>query len=50
MKPIQVAALRNNKAVVEILLPLTSPIEGISDWTVDGLIEYTKREEMRKEV
>lgn len=49
MKPIQVAALRNNKAVVEILLPLTSPIEGISDWTVDGLIEYTKREEKRKE-
>ncbi|KMZ60416.1 hypothetical protein ZOSMA_5G02840 [Zostera marina] len=48
LKPIQVAALKNNQVVVKILLPLTSPIQDISDWTIDGLIEYTKKEEMRK--
>ena len=41
LKPIQVAALRDNLEVVEHLLPLTSPIPGVSNWTVDGIIEYT---------
>uniref|UniRef100_A0ACD6AMH3 Uncharacterized protein n=2 Tax=Avena sativa TaxID=4498 RepID=A0ACD6AMH3_AVESA len=40
-KPIQVAALRDNLEVVEHLLPLTSPIPGVSNWTVDGIVEYT---------
>ncbi|PUZ64376.1 hypothetical protein GQ55_3G139200 [Panicum hallii var. hallii] len=40
LKPIQVAAWRNNREVVELLLPLTSPIPGVSNWSVDGLIEY----------
>lgn len=42
LKPIQVAALRNNREVVELLLPLTSPIPGVSSWSIDGIIEYTK--------
>uniref|UniRef100_A0A0D9WBS0 DUF1664 domain-containing protein n=1 Tax=Leersia perrieri TaxID=77586 RepID=A0A0D9WBS0_9ORYZ len=42
LKPIQVAALRNNHEVVELLLPLTSPIPGVSNWNIDGIIEYTK--------
>ncbi|KAM0893786.1 hypothetical protein ACQ4PT_024892 [Festuca glaucescens] len=41
LKPIQVAALRDNLEVVEHLLPLTSPIPGVSNWTVDGIVEYT---------
>lgn len=41
LKPIQVAALRNNLEVVEHLLPLTSPIPGVSNWTVDGIVEYS---------
>ncbi|KAJ0974047.1 hypothetical protein J5N97_016012 [Dioscorea zingiberensis] len=40
MKPIQVAGMRGNKEVVEILLPLTSPIPNISKWSVDGVIEH----------
>ncbi|RLM98318.1 ankyrin-3 [Panicum miliaceum] len=40
LKPIQVAAWRNNREVVELLLPLTSPIPGVSNWSVDGIIEY----------
>ncbi|CAM0958795.1 unnamed protein product [Alopecurus aequalis] len=40
LKPIQVAALRGNLEVVEHLLPLTSPIPGVSNWTVDGIVEH----------
>lgn len=39
-KPIEVAALRDNLEVVEHLLPLTSPIPGVSNWTVDGIVKY----------
>uniref|UniRef100_A0A6V7QQH6 Serine/threonine-protein kinase BSK1-like TPR repeats domain-containing protein n=1 Tax=Ananas comosus var. bracteatus TaxID=296719 RepID=A0A6V7QQH6_ANACO len=40
LKPIQVAALRGNRDAVEVLLPLTSPVPSISNWSVDGVIEY----------
>ncbi|KAG8084649.1 hypothetical protein GUJ93_ZPchr0010g10693 [Zizania palustris] len=50
LKPIQVAALRNNREVVELFLPLTSPISGASNWSVDGVIEYTKSVEEKAEV
>ncbi|KAI5669485.1 hypothetical protein M9H77_19338 [Catharanthus roseus] len=40
LKPIQVAALRANRRAVEILFPVTSQIETIPDWSVDGIIEH----------
>nr|XP_010917583.1 uncharacterized protein LOC105042167 isoform X5 [Elaeis guineensis] len=44
LKPIQVAALRGNRGAVEILFPLTSPVPNISNWSVDGIIEYMQSE------
>lgn len=44
-KPIQVAAARNNREVVELLFPLTSPLPNISNWSVEGLIEYMQSKE-----
>ncbi|XP_020540414.1 ankyrin-1 isoform X1 [Jatropha curcas] len=38
-KPIQVAAARGNRAVVDILFPLTSKIHTIQEWTVDGILQ-----------
>ncbi|XP_021904209.1 ankyrin-1 [Carica papaya] len=43
-KPIQVAAGRGNRKVVEILFPLTSKVETITEWTVDGILEYMQSE------
>lgn len=37
-RPIDAAASAQQREVVELLLPCTSPREGI-DWTVDALIE-----------
>ncbi|KAK3141007.1 hypothetical protein QOZ80_5AG0408850 [Eleusine coracana subsp. coracana] len=48
LKPIQIAALSNNREVVELLLPLTSPIPGVSNWSVDGIIEYTLSKEVEE--
>ncbi|KAL6624649.1 hypothetical protein ACP70R_031970 [Stipagrostis hirtigluma subsp. patula] len=48
LKPIQVAALRNNREVVELLLPLTSPIPGVPNWNADGVIEYTLSKEVEE--
>ncbi|KVI08508.1 Ankyrin repeat-containing protein [Cynara cardunculus var. scolymus] len=44
LKPIQVAAARGNRGAVEILFPLSSPVESVSDWSVDGIIEYMQSE------
>lgn len=44
LKPIQVAAARNNRAAVEVLFPLTFPIHTIANWTVDGIIDYSQSE------
>ncbi|KAJ9180078.1 hypothetical protein P3X46_008367 [Hevea brasiliensis] len=43
-KPIQVAATRGNRAAVEILFPLTSEVQTIPEWTVDGILEYMQSE------
>ncbi|KAL4378632.1 hypothetical protein GQ457_02G034250 [Hibiscus cannabinus] len=43
-KPIQVAAARGQRKAVEILFPLTSRIDVIPEWTVDGIIEYMQSE------
>ncbi|KAM7251942.1 hypothetical protein ACFE04_023825 [Oxalis oulophora] len=44
VKPIQVAAGRGNRAIVEILFSCTEKINDIQDWTVDGLLEYMQSE------
>ncbi|CAN1176626.1 ANK1 [Linum perenne] len=44
LKAIQVAASRGNHAAVEILLPKTSKIETIPEWTVDGIIRHVQSE------
>ncbi|CAN6327084.1 unnamed protein product [Urochloa humidicola] len=48
LKPVQVAAWRKDREVVELLLPLTSPIPGVSNWNVDGIIEYMAKESEEK--
>ncbi|KAF9605978.1 hypothetical protein IFM89_021304 [Coptis chinensis] len=40
LKPIQVAAQRSNRSAVEVLLPVTSPVQVISNWSIDGIIEH----------
>ncbi|GMN25542.1 hypothetical protein TIFTF001_000982 [Ficus carica] len=48
-KPILVSAGRSNRGAVEILFPLTSKIENIPKWTVDGIIEYMHSETSRQQ-
>ncbi|KAJ9682384.1 hypothetical protein PVL29_018324 [Vitis rotundifolia] len=43
-KAIQVAAARGNRGAVEILFPLTSPIQSVPEWTIDGIIEHMQSE------
>ncbi|CAM6102002.1 unnamed protein product [Calypogeia fissa] len=38
--PIQAAAIGGHRNVVELLLPLTTPLKSVPDWTVDGLMSY----------
>lgn len=44
LKPIQVAAARGNRGAVEILFPLTSKVQTIANWTVDGILDYMQSE------
>lgn len=44
VKPIQVAAARGNRGAVEILFPLTSKIDSVPTWTIDGVLEYMQSE------
>ncbi|KAF3666989.1 hypothetical protein T459_22166 [Capsicum annuum] len=39
-KPIQVAAIRCNRAAVKVLLPVTQRILSVPEWSVDGVIEF----------
>ncbi|KAF3789011.1 Ankyrin-1 [Nymphaea thermarum] len=48
-KPIQTAAARDCRDVVEILFPLTSPVTSISNWSIDGIFEQV-RQATHKEV
>ncbi|GLT55205.1 hypothetical protein SLA2020_283480 [Shorea laevis] len=48
-KPIQVAAARGNRRAVEILFPLTSKVETIPNWTVDGILEYMQSESSKEQ-
>ncbi|KAJ4832626.1 hypothetical protein Tsubulata_001355 [Turnera subulata] len=47
--PIQVAAGRGHRAAVEILYPLTSKVQSIPEWTVDGIINYMQSENNKEE-
>ncbi|XP_068650270.1 uncharacterized protein [Aristolochia californica] len=49
LKPVQVAAIRGNRGVVEILLPLTSGIQDVPDWSVDGIIRHMQAEGPKQE-
>ncbi|CAN6272689.1 unnamed protein product [Urochloa humidicola] len=40
--PIEIAAHNNRRKDVEILLPVTSRIPYVPDWTVDGILAYVK--------
>ncbi|XP_035823478.1 small glutamine-rich tetratricopeptide repeat-containing protein beta [Zea mays] len=40
LKPIQVAALRNNREFLELLLALTIPFLSVSNWSFDGITKY----------
>ncbi|KAF2944872.1 hypothetical protein DAI22_02g175400 [Oryza sativa Japonica Group] len=40
--PIELAAYNNRRKDVEILLPVTSRIPSVCDWSVDGVISYVK--------
>lgn len=44
LKPVQVAAARGNKGAVEILLAVSSHVDTVPDWTVDGIIEHMQSE------
>lgn len=50
LKPIQVAAARGNRAAVDLLLPVTSQVQGVSEWNVDGLIEYMQSQTEKAQV
>jgi hypothetical protein len=39
-KPIQVAAARGNREAVEILFPLTTKVQSVREWTVDGILVH----------
>ncbi|KAK7285138.1 hypothetical protein RJT34_19898 [Clitoria ternatea] len=49
VKPIQVAAARGNHAAVEMLFPLTSKIDTIPAWTIDGILEYMQSENKKQQ-
>ncbi|KAI3723122.1 hypothetical protein L2E82_34484 [Cichorium intybus] len=44
LKPVQVAAARGNKGAVEILVAVSSHVDTVPDWTVDGIIEHMQSE------
>lgn len=50
LKAIQVAALRGNTSVLEILLPVTSQIQTVPQWSVDGIIEHMQSDNGKAQV
>ncbi|KAL6553226.1 hypothetical protein OROGR_007068 [Orobanche gracilis] len=39
MKPIEIAALQGHNEAVEILFPITKPIDNIKEWSIDGILD-----------
>lgn len=46
----QIAAARGNRKAVEILFPLTSKIQSVPEWTVDGILEHMQSETGKEQV
>jgi hypothetical protein len=42
--PIELAAVRDCREEVEILLPVTTPIPNAPDWSIEGVISHAKSE------
>lgn len=49
LRPIQVAASRENRVAVEILFPATLPFMDASEWSVDVILDHMQSETGRKE-
>ncbi|KAI3875363.1 hypothetical protein MKW98_000040 [Papaver atlanticum] len=45
LKPIEVAAVNDNRRGVEILFPVTSPIPSYDDWSINGIIKHVNSKE-----
>uniref|UniRef100_A0A8R7TTP2 Serine/threonine-protein kinase BSK1-like TPR repeats domain-containing protein n=1 Tax=Triticum urartu TaxID=4572 RepID=A0A8R7TTP2_TRIUA len=45
--PIELAALRDCKEEVEMLLPLTTPIPTVRNWSIEGVISHVKNEDKK---
>ncbi|XP_051226927.1 uncharacterized protein [Lolium perenne] len=45
--PIELAAVYGRREDVELLFPFTSPIPNVADWSVDGIINHAKLENMQ---
>uniref|UniRef100_A0A0D9VXF3 Uncharacterized protein n=1 Tax=Leersia perrieri TaxID=77586 RepID=A0A0D9VXF3_9ORYZ len=48
--PIEIAAKAGKRKLVEILLPFTSRIQGVSNWTVEGIVAHVKSKKSMKKV
>jgi hypothetical protein len=42
MTPIEIAANSGRRKLVEILFPFTSPIQSVSNWSVEGITAHAK--------
>jgi len=40
--PIEIAAKSGSRSLVESLIPFTSPIQTVSDWSIEGIIAYAR--------
>ncbi|GKU86427.1 hypothetical protein SLEP1_g955 [Rubroshorea leprosula] len=50
VKPIEEAAANYNREVVMILLPVTSPIPTVSDWSYAGIMRHVNSKEINEEI
>ncbi|KAL6570290.1 hypothetical protein OROMI_014804 [Orobanche minor] len=50
LKPVQVAAAGGNKVAVEILLPLSSALPSVPEWSFYGILQHMQREARGMEV
>ncbi|RID81156.1 hypothetical protein BRARA_A03754 [Brassica rapa] len=48
-RALEVAALRENRKIVETLFPLTTKPESVSDWTVDGVLAHMESNKAQEE-
>ncbi|WZY74317.1 hypothetical protein YC2023_006557 [Brassica napus] len=48
-RALEVAALRENRKIVETLFPLTTKPESVSEWTVDGVLAHVESNKEQEE-